>query len=425
MRRVHAPVVALVLLAAAAASGAAPSLRVEITTLLDSSVKNTPPAIAASRSQYERLKRAYPRNQRLDYAYAVVLINQRKYHDALPLLSQYLETAKRDISARRTKVMALIQDKRAADALQEAILLSQCLSEGDDANRERDYLEAAEFLGAVFGYLELVRPTAVDAQARTKGRDTVVSHLDDRVDAFDRGRNAVAEQWTDFQKDRESEKDQVTATSQRRRDQARQALDEDKKKAVGHAETAQAGQQDLQDAQRELSMLQTQLASLQNDRSRLTAQISAIQAQMQQLTTASSTFSDQTQPGNPRPVIQTTTQTQTIPFDRAVQATSLTFNLVTLNKQAFDMDRKILALQAKAAEATGKGNEGLEAREKSTAAIREAEKRAKVAERQLRQRVPTSNARIAAINAKMTNFATYAPFPYEREKERVLGWFAK
>jgi chromosome segregation ATPase len=245
------------------------------------------------------------------------------------------------------------------------------------------------------------------------------------MDAFDEGRNAVARELTDLQKQREAEQNQVIASGERRRDRSRQALDEGKKKVAGHAETIQASQQQLQDAQRELNVLQTQLASLQSDRSRVAAQITTIQAQIQQLSTSSSVFRDLTQPGNPRPIITTTTQTQSISGEKFAQASSLALNLATLNKQAFDMDRKLLALQAQAAEASGRGGEGIQSREKGAAAIREAEKRAKIAERQLRKPVPTSNPRIAAINAKMTNFPTYAPFPYEQEKQRVLGWFAK
>ena len=427
MHYTHAPcvVIALAVAASSAASGAAPDLRVQAAQLLESSAKNTPSAIAASRAQYERSKGLYPRERRLDYVYALALMNQRKYHDVIPLVSGYLESAKRDLGARRLKISAVILDKRCAEALHEASALSQCFPAGPDQNRKDDYLETAEFLGAVFGYLELARPTAVDTQTRVDEREKVADRLGEWVGAFDQGRNAVAKQLTELQKQREAEQKQVTATVEQRRDQVREALEEDKKKAAGHAETAQASEQELRDAQRELNVLRKQLASLQSDRSRVAAQITTIQAQIQQLTTASSTFRDQTQPGNPRPVVANTVQTQTIPFDRFVQASSLALNLATLNKQAFDMDRKLLALQAQAANASGKGGEEIKSLEKSAAAIREAEKRAKIAEKQLRKPVPTSNARITATNAKMTNFATYAPFPFEQEKQRVLGWFAK
>ena len=79
-----------------------------ISNLFERGAKNTPPAVAAAKSQYEKLKRSNAQDRRIDYAYGVVLVNQHKYRDALPLLSRYLETAKPELNAHRVKILAQV-----------------------------------------------------------------------------------------------------------------------------------------------------------------------------------------------------------------------------------------------------------------------------------------------------------------------------
>ena len=110
-----------------------------------------------------------------------------------------------------------------------------------------------------------------------------------------------------------------------------------------------------------------------------------------------------------------------------VQLSSLSLTLARLNKQAFDMDRKIAGLQARGKELNVKGAHEAEAIAESEELAARADKRARALEKTAARKAaaPPTSAKATAIAAKIAVFSTYAPFPYEEEQQRVLGWFTK
>ncbi len=425
MCHAHAIVLTLVLAAGPTAPRAA-DMNSGIAKLLDLSAKNTPPAIAAARAQYELLKRTAPKDSRIDYAYALALLNQHKYRDALPHLSQYLETGKGELSAHCVRMWAQIQDRRYGDVLDGAADLSQRIAKTPKPTD--DALKAARFLGTVFGYLELARPGAVNDELRMKRKNQVLARLGQSyTPAFDEGRDGVAELLADLQTARAAEFKHVADAAERRQTETKAALDKGKSRIAAHQESVQSSAEQLRNAQREINVLQTQLANLQTDRTRLAVQIITIQAQLTQLITpqVTSTNIDQTRPGDPNPIVQLTRIDSRISAERAAQANALAITLATLNKQAFTMDRQILALRARGGEVSGKGQKEAERLEEEDEAAHEAEKHARSLEQQLaRKKAPTAP-RATVPTGVMTMLSTYAPLPFEEEKERVLGWFAK
>ncbi len=405
----------VVTLAAQTSTTSGADLHASVVKLFEAGAKSTPAALADANGQYDQLKRNFGgKDSRLDYAYAVALVNQHKYREALPLASRYIESHPRDHAAQRFMMWALIQDKRSVDAVDQAVAMAKSFPESPVGDPNDELLEGAKFLGTCFGYLELARPGVGDANLRTERKNQVLARLGKPyISAFDEGRDNVAKEVAAFKDQREAAQDQITAAAEVRQELNKSAIEKNKEKIADRHIAIQTSQQELNEAERELNVLQTQLASLQKDRTQIGVKIVVVQSQITQL-----------QPDYFNGLTGVASYLKSPP-DVQARLRSFALGLSALNKQAFDMDRKILALQAKAAEASGRGSEGIQSREKSSAAIREAEKRAKIAEKQLRKPVPTSNPRIAAINAKMTNFATYAPFPYEQEKQRVLGWFAK
>jgi hypothetical protein len=101
--------------------------------------------------------------------------------------------------------------------------------------------------------------------------------------------------------------------------------------------------------------------------------------------------------------------------------------MAQLNKQAFDIDRRIVGLQAQAEQLSGKGHEALGAILQSQALSEEAGMRAKTLERRLdRERSKAAKAqRTSKPTPRTIPFSAFVPFPYEQEKARVLAWFAE
>ena len=106
-------------------------------------------------------------------AYGFVLVNQHQYRDAVPLLTRYLETAKPDLTAYYVKMWDEIPIGDFANVLKQADALSQRFATSTTTQPEDRYRDAARHLGTVFGYLELVRPSAVDLQLRNQCKNQV------------------------------------------------------------------------------------------------------------------------------------------------------------------------------------------------------------------------------------------------------------
>jgi hypothetical protein len=145
----------------------------EVARLFDLGSKSTPSAVAAARVQYEELTRGKSPDPRLEYAYGFVLVNQHQYRDAVPLLTRYLETAKPDLTAYYVKMWDEIPIGDFANVLKQADALSQRFATSTTTQPEDRYRDAARHLGTVFGYLELVRPSAVDLQLRNQCKNQV------------------------------------------------------------------------------------------------------------------------------------------------------------------------------------------------------------------------------------------------------------
>jgi hypothetical protein len=428
-----APALALALLVGFAHLGVlrASELGDGVSKLFESGAKNTPPAVAAAKSQYEKLKRSNPQDRRIDYAYGVVLVNQHKYRDALPLLLRYVETAKPELNAHRVQIWAQIQDRKYADALDGMASLGQRFPHDSASPMEARYLETARFLGTLFGYLELARPGTVNPELKSKSKDFILARLGDPyTTAFDEGRDEVASRASDLQRERKVAQEKASAAAEVRQEQEKAVLEDDRGKITVQQEAMQTSAEQLNEARRELSVIQQQLSSLNADRTRLGAQIVVLQTQLYQIQVdiynTNNNFGANRPAPNPAPD-KNVTGAISVPaaqVEQFARARALTLSLAGLNKQAFNMDRNILAFQQRAAVLSGRGEQEAESLAQRDSTIRNTAKHAKVIEKKLaRERTAPPKASTAGLTSQMTSLSTYLPFPYEQEKKRVLEWF--
>ena len=415
---------------------AARELNSEVDSLFQLGMKNTPSAVAAAESHYERLKRDNPRDRRIDYAYAVVLVNQHKYLESIDLLTGLHQGSKPDIAASRAKVWALVQGRRISDALQEMVTLSQSLADSGDRDLAgKSNNETARFIGAMFGYLELVRPGTVDTDLRSKYRSLVLENLGDRyTPMFDAGRADVAERLAVLQSDRKLAQERKAESHTARLERDKATLDDDLGEIASKEEAKQWHLESMRDAQRELNIVNTQLVSLRVDRTRLTAQIVTVQALISESTRRTTVLPnaviDRRIPGTPELDVsttrtRTTTTTAGPTSPEFAQVAALAVALGRLNKQAFDMDRRLLSLQQRSAELSDRSLRDADELDRHDAAAQRTAKRAKALEKKINRESAAPRASTPALNSQMTALSTYLPFPYEQERKRVLAWFEK
>ncbi len=392
-----------------------------IAKLFDLGAKSTPPAVAAAKDQYEQLRRVHPKDPRIDYAFGLVLVNQHKYRDALPLLSRYLDSGKRAPNEYLIKIWAELQDRKVVGALEDMAMLSRQFPRAAAAEPDPAFCEIASFLGAAFGYLDLVRPDGADGKLKSQKRNEVLAQLGAKyLPAFDEGRNIVVARLDELQTERKSKEEQVTAAAEKRLEQDKSVLEGARTTVAAQQETIQSSAESLQDAQRELAVIQQQLSTLSQDRARLSAQIIALQAQSSQFIASINNSSANSSGINgfnrglgPSPLTPQVAQLQ-----------SVAMALAGLNKQAFNIDRQMLTLQNRATALVAKGAKESETVAQSEEVVRKTSKQAKAIEKKLRRPETTTKSR-AVMTPKMASLATYIPFPYDEERERVLDWFAR
>lgn len=391
--------------------------------LLVAGEKNTPAAVEAAKQAYEQLKRNSPVDVRVDYAYALVLINQGRYRQANGLIDKYLQAKPSDLAALRVMLHAQILDRQYASAIRSAEALASQIQRSTDTVPPDDLNAAAEFLGTMFGYLELRAAAAMSPEQVSAGKNRVLLSLHDAtLNAFDEGRQDALSLYHRVEAEREAKLAKEHAEEVAQRQQAQATLVGNRDNSGENRQTAQQSDENLRESQREYDVVARQLISLAGDRTQIGIQITAAQTQIVGITQSMNQqlLTPNTRLGNRAGV----------GFAERAQVNALSISLASLDRQALELDRRILALQTRAGELVAAGAKASEELAESTAALAKSEKRAKNLEKQLaraerKAATKAAAAKAPAVTGRMAQFSTYAPFPYEQEKERVLSWYAK
>lgn len=426
--RIRLTVVFAAALSWQAASLPAADLRADLSKLFELGAKNGAAEIASARTQYGLLKQSHPNDPRIDYAYALVLLNQGDYRHALPLVDAYLQKNGDDLAGARWKLWTLLQNRRDEDALSEAVAIGKRLPQ-DVAGRDgAKHAATARFLGNVLGYLERARVGAVDQKLKSRRTNELLVALGNRyLAAFDEGRGQVAARLAELKKKQQADLEARSQSTQKRQQEIQAAIEQGNDFLAAKNQSVDSSGERLQEARRRMNVVGSQLAALAEDRARLGVQIVAAQAELAQLhspkefTVIDPSVWDpkfKNQPvsvGNSRGVV----------LARNAQAQYLAAVIGALNKQAFNLDRRILALQGEAAMAMGNGRQETQNLVDSATVIGKTEKRTAELERKARRLEAKQPASAGRLTVEMTRLSTYLPLPYAEESKRVLGWFEK
>jgi chromosome segregation ATPase len=361
-------------------------------------------ALATVQKQYAQLRKTLPNDPRADYAYALALVGLNRAGDALPLLERYVAQQPDDLAAARTRIWTELQLRRNAAALEHCVGLAERLAASKQPAAALD--DTARFLGTAIGYLDL--QVGGDEKTRQAGKNRILAQVGKRqLEAFDEGRNVVLQRVAELQTDQQVRDDRELAKRTAKQSQTTTALDQSRQHMAKSDEIVQSGAESVRDAERQISVIRAQLASLQTDRTVLTNQIFVAQARLTDLQSRG-----QTQGGQAR-----------FSLDTSALLTNAAVTLAALNRQAFDMDSRMLALQTRAGELAQQGNQGSQSIAGGEESLRKAEKKANALEKQLLQLEREKAKRAAKLTPQMRMLKNYLPNPFAAERDRVAGWF--
>jgi len=405
-----------------ASQAPADTLRTEVARLLQQGAALTPASLAACREQYQEIKSSAPQNARVDYAWAVVLLQQRKYAEALPVLGTCIRANPAELDAACWYVWALVQSRRYDDEIAAMRHVGRRAAE-EQLSPQDMRRRAAHFLGQLFGYFELVKPGGARPEQVSKVKNELLAVLPSGLrDAIDEGRAEVAARFMSLKDDREAQLAARAAEAARRHEDAAKSLDDNRRTAADRqAELAESTEKIL-DVTREATVLQRQISSLSQDRLLLATQIMVAQSRLRELYGNREINIDIPGIQNPTgrgPIVEERRTNTALDLDRAARAQQLSLALAALQKQVFDIDRKLISLGTRAEQLRGVGATQSNSAAQNEAELRKAAKRADNLEKQVlrieREKPPTFT-----LTTQMRSLSTYLPFPFEAEQARVL-----
>jgi len=397
--RVALAALALVLVACRA-SARASDVSEQLRSLFESGSKGTPSAVAAAKAKYDALRAAHPTDRRMDYAYGVVLINQRKYREATEILARYLATDKPRPTAYCLQIGALVPLRESGKVLEQAVALANRLrAEARDAP-DASQLEAARFLGTLFRYLELPRKGFVDTRLLNETKREVLALLDERcIAAYEEGYNTTAKRHSELQRLHESQQEQLKEKITDRKERDKLVVAQAKSTSAAANEKSQFTQEQLREVQQQYTELQKQMAPFVMQCSVIESAIAVRRAQIEQ----------NRKSRDPNPMVS--------------QALENEIDILKLQFKQLEVRLAPLRASAVALEAKAASHHFSLARAEDTSL--RSERLGIQANRRIERAEDKLNNHSPAADGKLTLFSSYAPFSYELERKRVLDWFSK
>ena len=355
---------------------------------------------------------------RLAYVYA--LIHEKKYPDALAVVTTVAAEQPENTAARQAKAWLLLVSRKPTDALVELEAIAKVLATpASSPEAEEERYEAAQFLGTALAYCDgpgaaLVKKPAV---AQTKGRVLKSLSTTQRA-AFYEQATAVAEQYAELQG-----KGKVAAEEALAKKEAA-----DKIAAAKQAEVDKAAAAAKVESDKEAEKLKKQYDQLTGEYRKLSETHNAMQVEMAgartSLANAQSQLSSLAPPqrdrnGNVNPSDQNS-------YNR--QAGRLQSSINTLTTTISRLERSLDQSATRGRSLENQVSQLVRDGEKVGAHFAElnqtlGKKKAKVARQKSGvAKMPTGKP--AALGEREKAFVTYADFPYETAKQRLLAALA-
>ncbi len=257
---------------ALAAEGESSGPPAGVDRLFDVGWQRSVQAARAAQDEYDRLKIRHPADPRIDFAFALIQLQQLRYSEAAAALSKVLTADKQNLAAWKLKtwVSAITKDYDAAfvEMKQIAALISR---KGVSSAEQTAADDAAAFLGSLCGYFEGPGAAQVNATLLSNSRRDIVRQLSSsQAAAFEQARAEVLKQFHEAsqtsQQSRTAAEEEAAAEKERQLAQLAGQIDS----AEQAVSAAQSRHDQVQsEVNGELKEIRAQQQSLMADRRRL------------------------------------------------------------------------------------------------------------------------------------------------------------
>ena len=371
--------------------------------------------------QYQEVLKLAAGDPRAISASWLVLMQQRRYDDALKRIDEYLAMQPADLQALRAKAWSQAILKNFQGALLTADKLSSQMAEEPPISKAdaAEHEELIGFLGRLLGFFGGPVADVVNQDQRKTTERQIVARLDDsQRPKFDEARDGVLAKHIELTDTRLDERDKAIEVASADKEKTIQEGAAEREQIAARAEELNSRNDKLQsELKAELAELEKQDAPLVQELARLDARATvlnrdlfAYQADIDRWERLAASEKD--------PVRR---QQYLFEADRLIViANRIDADLVGVNRLARNVQsqRAALALRAQQAQATAAGQAQRIDREMTDLAKRD--KRADGIEKRAGRPATGTTSKVRSLSAQATALTTYDQFPLEAAREELL-----
>lgn len=392
-----------------------------IAKLLEVGWVNSPQARAAVDTQWAEVQRVAGRDLRAMEASWLVLMQQRRFEEALKRLEEYLAKAPSDFQALRAKAWTQTVLKNYSQAFVTAERLSSLLSKNRPTTEEgmEEHEEAVAFLGRLIGFYGGPAADSINQDERKTLEKKWLERLDESTKViFEDARNGVLSRFLEMTGESVTAKERAAANAKAEKEKSLAELQDegdrleaktkeleekrDKLNSLFKAEMDEINRQD-----QPLAMQQTQLAGranlLNNDLANYSGQILTLQ----QLAAN-----------------EKDANRQQLYFSQinslSLLANRMDADLLTLNQQMGNLRVQRAGLQTRRVQAQANTATQVNGIEREMAEINKRERRNEVLEKKANRPTAANTGKVRSLTAQASALSTYDSFPLEAAKARLL-----
>lgn len=390
-----------------------------VARLLETGWQRSSQSLAAAQQQFDELRQTSD-DPRLLYAQALVLLKHRRYDEASALLNKVLAADPKHLPARRAKAWIEMLKKEYSAALVDLDVLARDLPE-PKPGKEPDpaHLEAARFLGRMFGFLEGPAQGAVTANTVEPQQEKLLARWTSAYsDAFEESRQGVLRQFEELDLEQDQTKAEAKADQEQQKARELEALAEQKSDLVEEqrAISDQAEQTrkeygyQLKSLDRDISPLRPALARLESRANSVARDVVALRVNIDRLLD----LSDETE--DPDEAYRYRAEARRLDFVLSRRESELD----AVRAEGAALTSRLHELVAQRNAILARQQAELNALGRRSAEIARTSKRIQVEEGKTSRPATGNTPRVRSLSAGRTALTTYDQFPLESERQRVL-----
>lgn len=391
-----------------------------VQALLEAGWQRSPAARQQAADQYQQLPAALRADRRLQQAQLLVLIKQQRYPDAAQLAGSLAAADPPDLLAWRAKVWIALLTKKHAAALVDLERLAAALPrEAEAGPRAQEFRELARFAGLLFGFLEGPAATSLAPAQRDASRERILAAWEPaRKEAFDDGRGQVKKQFDAFVQQQDQADDRAEKKAQDERDQLLDKAATQKENAAQRRDTV------TEQTERMREEYGSQIQQLLANERPLVVELTGLQARAVQVQSELAHLSadiDRLEDRLRREKDPAERERLRREIDRLSLYTHRYHGqLRELERAAAVVQSRLAAAQQERARVEAEAGREFGRAAKELTDLQRQEKQAGVMERVAQQRT-ADRTRSHAVATRASALTTYAPFPLEEEKQKLLS----